>query len=197
MVDSKRYNPSNKRFQKHTQSFVEGKTMKGHLAGKDKDKNKYKIEGVLVRVNKNALNSDGWHVKIEKKTVKCNYGDNIVYLPPCIEQGDWYIPKAKCEVEVSIDEKSKIRTITKIKDPNKKPISMNNNGIKLEGSGSSALEVSIDTVKVYGQQLEAENDIKIDTTNVNGLPDEIKVTDMYKDIQELKKQISGNNVNGE
>ena len=108
MVNSKRYNPSNKRFQKHTQSFVEGKTMKGHLVDEEKKGSKYKTTGELVKVNKNDLNGTGWYVKVEKKTLKCSYGDNIYYLPPYTEQGDWYFPKSKCEVEVSIDEKSKI-----------------------------------------------------------------------------------------
>lgn len=189
MVNSKRYNPSNKRFQKHTQSFVEGKTMKGHLVDGEKKRDKYKTTGELVKVNKNNLNGTGWYVKIEKKTLKCNYGDNIYYLPPYTEQGDWYFPKSKCEVEVSVDEKSKIFTITKIKDPKKQPIAMYSEGVRLEGSGTSALQVTKDVVNVSGKQMEVQNDIKIDTSETEGLPDSIRITDMYKEIQDLKNKI--------
>ena len=195
MVNSKRYNPSNKRFQKHTQSFVEGKTMKGHLVDGEKKGDKYKTTGELVKVNKNDLSGTGWYVKVEKKTLKCNYGDNIYYLPPYTEQGDWYFPKSKCEVEVSVDERSKIFTITKIKDSRRQPFAMYSDGVRLEGSGASAVQVAKDVVNVLGKQMEVQNDIKIDTSETEGLPDSIRITDMYKEIQDLKNKIGDNNVN--
>lgn len=204
MVDSKRYNPSNKRFQKHTQSFVEGKTMKGNLNQGKKDKNSYKIDGVLVKVNKNALNEDGWYVQVEKKVIRCTYGDNIIYLPPYTENGDWYMPKSKCEVEVSINEKSNINTITKMKDPKKQPITMNNDGIKLSsGTGTGEVQIIKNEINLVADnitaksEISAENEITLDTTNHKDLPNQIKITDMYREIQELKEKVSDSNVNGE
>ena len=193
MVNSKRYNPSNKRFQKHTQSFVEGKTMKGHLGEGDKNKNTSKETGVLIRVTKSKITSDGWEVKIKKKTYHCNYGDNIIYLPPHKTTELYYIPNKKCEVEVSIDKKNKIYTITKIKDKNKKPISMTNDGIKLGGNGKATIEVSKNSTKIKGENLSVENDITVDTTKQSGLPDEISITEMYKKIQVLEEKISDGN----
>lgn len=196
MVDSKRYVPSNKRFQKHTQSFVEGKTMKGHLVDKNKDKNTYKVDGFLIKVNKKALSSNGWYVKVDKKVLQCTYGDNVIYLPPHKTNGDWYIPTSKCKVEVSINEKSNKKTITRMNDPNKQPIAMDNNGIKLSGNGTGSIQVKGNEVNVSGAQLSAQNEITIDTSSQKGLPDQIKITDMYKEIQELKSKVSDNNVNG-
>ena len=37
MVDSKRYDPTITRFQKHTKSFVSGKTKKGHLNNEERE----------------------------------------------------------------------------------------------------------------------------------------------------------------
>lgn len=190
MVNMKRYNPSNKRFQKHTQSFVEGKTMKGHLAEGDKEKSKYKEEGELIRVNKQKILEDGWEVKIGKKTVFCTYGDNIVYLPKCKETDMYYIPKKKCEVEVSIDEKSKIKTITRIRDDSKQPIAMNYQGVTLSGNGTASIKIAENVAEVVGEHLAVQNDVKVDTTKEADLPDEISVTDMYRKIQVLEEKIN-------
>lgn len=190
MVNTKRYNPSNKRFQKHTQSFVEGKTMKGHLGEGDKKGDKKKETGELIRVNRQKINENGWEVKVDKKKYHCTYGDNIIYLPPCKKTDKYYIPKKKCEVEVSIDEKTKLHTITKIKDKNKKPISMDNNGVKLNGSGKASVTVKEDKTEITGSHLAVQNDVKVDTTEQDGLPDEISLTDMYKKIQVIEEKLS-------
>lgn len=196
MVDSKRYNPSNKRFQEHTKHFIEGTTLKGHLNEEKKKKDKYKTTGNLVRIVKAKLYSNGWEVKIDGKKVNCNYGDNIMYLPPYTSTDLYYIPKNKCEVEVSIDEKSKIHTITRINDPNKLPISMTNDGVTIEGSGEATLKITDDNIELEGNidiSGKVQDDIKVDTTKEEDLPDEISLVEMYKDIQILKDQVSDNN----
>lgn len=209
MVDTKRYNPSNKRFQKHTQSFVEGKTMKGHLGEGDKEKGVRKDTGELIRVNRQRILEDGWEVRINKKTFFCTYGDNVVYLPKHKTTDMYYIPVKKCEVEVSFDEKTKIRTITRMKDDTKQPIAMDYQGVTLKGSGTASIEVKEDTVElgddnasikvsdnsttITGNQLAVQNDVKVDTTNHEDLPDEISVTDMYRKIQILEEKISDSN----
>lgn len=193
MVDTKRYNPSNKRFQKHTQSFVEGKTLKGHLGEGDKEKGKYKETGELIRVNKQKILSNGWEVKIDKKTIFCTYGDNIVYLPKHKTTDTYYIPVKKCEVEVSIDEKSKIKTITRIIDDTKQPIAMDYQGVTLQGSGTASIKVAENVAEVVGEHLAVQNDVKVDTTNEDDLPDEISVTEMYRKIQVLEEKISDSN----
>lgn len=184
MVNVKKYTPSNKRFQKHTQSFVEGKTMKGHLNDDKKKGNNKKEKGNLVRVIKAKLYEDGWEVEKDKKKYLCTYGDNIVYLPPYTETELYYIPKDKCEVEFTTDKK--IHTITRINHPKKQPIAMTNKGITLKGSGIAEVSISEDNTTVTG-------DIIVDTTKEEGLPDEISVIDLYKQVQVLQEQVSDNN----
>ena len=195
MVDSKRYSPTIKRFQEHTKNFVEGKTKKGHLTDEDRKADDHKREeGILKRVIINKIRSNGWEVKVDKKTYMCTYGDNIIYLPPYTKTKEYYIPKSKCKVEVNIDKKSKIYTITKINDENKQPIEMNNEGLTLQGSGLSSLSVVGDVVEVEGEYLQAANDIKIDTTNDKDLPNEISVKSLYQQVQIIQEQInSGTN----
>ena len=190
MVDSKRYDPSIKRFQEHTQSFVSGKTKKGHLNSDERTAKDHKrLDGELKRVHKNKLYERGWEVYVDKKKYMCTYGDNIIYLPPYTETTEYYVPKKKCEVEITVDEKSKIYTITRINDINKQPIELSNHGVVLQGKGLSSVSVTDDIVKTEGDHLLAENDVKIDTTKDKDLPDEISVKKLYKRVQILQKQI--------
>ena len=130
MVDSKRYDPTITRFQKHTKSFVSGKTKKGHLNNEErKEGDVINEEGILVRIDKKQIQGKGWRVEIDKKPYNCSYyGNSFLFLPNCTETDTYYIPKKECKVEVSIDKKSKIYTITKIKglktSPNQQLISI-------------------------------------------------------------------------
>lgn len=187
MVDSKRYDPTITRFQKHTKSFVSGKTKKGHLNNDEREAGDVtKEEGILVKVNKNNLYGKGWEVKIGEKTVMCTYGDNIIYLPDCTLNGSYYMPKKECKVEVSIDKKSKINTITRIKDSNKKPITMMNDGITLKSNGEASITINNDTTTISG-------DVVINTSSNNDLPDEISINDLYKRIESIESKLSDNN----
>ena len=193
MVDSKRYTPTNERFRKHTQNFVSEKTKKGHLNDKEKDKGDVsKEDGKLVKVYKKLMKKNGWIVKVDGKEYHCSYGDNIVFLPPCTDKGTYYVPKKECLVEVSIDKKSKIYTITRMKDPNKQPIEMMNDSISLQGSGAAELKVEADKTKVSGESLDVEGDVnvdgdvKIDTSKDKDLPDSISLKSLYKEVQILK-----------
>ena len=204
MVDSKRYDPTITRFQKHTKSFVSGKTKKGHLDDDDdKKKGVIKEEGELVKVNSKNLYGKSWEVKVDNKTYMCTYGDNIIYLPPYNKNGSFYVPKKKCLVEISIDKKSKIYTITRMIDPDKQPITMTNDGITLQSKGLASLTLTEDTAAIGGNELSVEGDlsvdgdIEIDTSKDEDLPDKISVTDLYKKVQKIEVQLSDSNDNGE
>ena len=190
MVDSKRYDPTITRFQKHTQSFVSGKTKKGHLNKDDDERGTedvVKEEGVLVKVNWKDLYGKSWEVKIGNKTYKCSYGDNIIYLPPYNTNGSYYIPKKECKVEVSIDKKSKIYTITRILDDEKQPITMTNDAIKIQANGTASLKVEEKKVSVTG-------DVVVDTSkNKDVKTDKISLTDLYKQVQNIELKLSDKN----
>ena len=138
------------------------------------------------------MKKNGWIVKVDGKEYHCSYGDNIVFLPPCTDKGTYYVPKKECLVEVSIDKKSKIYTITRMKDPNKQPIEMMNDSISLQGSGAAELKVEADKTKVSGESLDVEGDVnvdgdvKIDTSKDEDLPDSISLKSLYKEVQILK-----------
>lgn len=195
MVDTKRYDPTITRFQKHTKSFISGKTKKGHLNNDEREPGDVvKEEGILVKVDKNNMYGKGWEVKVGNQTLQCSYGDNIVYLPECTLNGSYYLPKKECKVEVSIDKKSKINTITRIKDANKTPISMSNEEISIQVGDDTSLTVANDGAKISGTSLSVDGDVTINTSKDNDLPDKISITELYKKMELIESKLSDNNV---
>ena len=196
MVDSKRYDPTITRFQKHTKSFVSGKTKKGHLNNEEREAGDVvKEEGILVQVDRNNLQGKTWLVEVGGKRYPCTYGDNIIYLPPCVKNGNYYQPKQECKVEVSIDKKSKIYTITRILSEDKQPIFMVDNQISLQGNGTASLTVESDKTSISGVELSVEGDIKVDTTKDDDVStDSISVKELYKKVQIIESKLSDNNV---
>ena len=203
MVDSKRYDPTITRFQKHTKSFVSGKTKKGHLGTGEREAGDYvKEEGVLVKINKNDLQGASWEVKVGNKTYNCSYyGNSFLFLPNCTENGNYYIPKKEYKVEVSIDKKSKIYTITKIKglkmSSNEQLISiMEGDKINIKGGENSSITIDENKTSIKGEGLSVEGDvsvegdIKIDTSKQEDLPNSISVTNLYKRVQILESKLS-------
>lgn len=206
MVDSKRYDPTITRFQKHTKSFVSGKTKKGHLENEDREAGDViNEEGVLVRIIKKDIQGKGWKVKVDEKIYNCSYyGNSFLFLPNCTETDTYYIPKKECKVEVSIDKKSKIYTITKIKglktSPNQQLISIiEGDKIDIKGGGKASVSVKQEKTAISGDGLEVEGDVdvegdvKIDTSKDEDLPDKISMTELYKKVQVLEEQLNSKN----
>lgn len=206
MVDSKRYDPTITRFQKHTKSFVSGKTKKGHLNNEDREAGDViNEEGVLVRIIKKDIQGKGWEVKVDGKPYKCSYyGNSFLFLPNCTETDTYYIPKKECKVEISIDKKSKIYTITKIKglktSPNQQLISIiEGDKIDIKGGGKASVSVKQEKTAISGDGLEVEGDVevsgdvKVDTSKDKDLPDKISMTELYKKVQVLEEQLDSKN----
>lgn len=206
MVDSKRYDPTITRFQKHTKSFVSGKTKKGHLNNEErKEGDVINEEGILVRIDKKQIQGKGWEVEVDKKKYKCSYyGNSFLFLPNCTETDTYYIPKKECKVEISIDKKSKIYTITKIKglktSPNQQLISIiEGDKIDIKGGGKASVSVKQEKTAISGDGLEVEGDVdvegdvKIDTSKDEDLPDKISMTELYKKVQVLEEQLNSKN----
>lgn len=195
MVDSKRYDPTITRFQKHTKSFVSGKTKKGHLNKEERENGDViKEEGILISVDGRDLLGKTWKVRVGQKDYMCSYGDNIIYLPECTKNGNFYFPKSECRVEISIDKKSKINTIIRIKDPTKQPIAMIDKQISLQGNGNASLTVEENKTTIAGDGLSVENDIEIDTSNDDSISaDKISITELYKTVQIIQTKLSEDN----
>lgn len=186
MVNSKRYDPTITRFRKHTQGFVSGKTKKGHLQNEENDKGDvFKDEGELIKIIKKKKDDDGWVVKVSGKTYNCTYGDNIRYMPDCTDTGEYLVPKKKCKVEVSIDKKSKIYTITRIIDKSKTTISASSTDINLNSGGKASVNIGQDKTNV-SQDLSVNGDITFNTDD----EEEISMADMYGRIKNLELKLS-------
>ena len=190
MVDSKRYDPTITRFQKHTKSFVSGKTKKGHLNREPGDV--AKADGILVKIDKKKKSSNGWLVKVQGKEYWCSC-DDLGNVPDVTETEAYLLPKKKCEVEVSIDKASKIYTITKIKTSKVPQITTDLDKIILKTKGNSKITIEKDSTTISGKQVKVENDVKVDTTNHNDLPDEISLVSLYRQVQAIQNSLSDNN----
>lgn len=123
MVKTTNYNPTNKRFRKHFQDFASTKAKKGHLNENDRDTDEIKHErGVLVRIEKAKITSDGWIVEVgkdeNKKTYNCTNTTGVLSIPDSTETDLYYVPNSTIDVDITIDTVSSIYQITRIKSLN-------------------------------------------------------------------------------
>lgn len=128
--------PTNKEFKNNFQGLASTRVKKGHLTGKEKKpEDNAKEVGTLVRINRAKLYENGWEVKVgtgnDAVTYNCSYGDGVMYIPDSTITKQYFVPKGKVEVEVTIDKKSKIYTITKLNTDNKKAVAVYENLLTL------------------------------------------------------------------
>lgn len=124
MVKAKSYTPTNKRFRRHFQDIAQTSTKKGHLGNQEREQEDIVAEkGILVRIDKNKLSTNGWEVEVgvgdDKKTYNCVNGTGELTMPECIESQQYFTPKLTTSVDVLLDNVSKIYTITRIRSLNK------------------------------------------------------------------------------
>lgn len=157
MVKSNSYTPTNKYFRNKFQDFASTKTKKGHLDNSDDKEGTKTLTGVLVKVSKQKMYTDGWLVETtDKKQYWCSYGDGVIALPDSTESSEYYTPKKKIEVEVNIDEDNKVYILTRLKDPNKKPIALYSDKLEISTNTNS------DTNKDNSAKIEiSKNDISL------------------------------------
>lgn len=123
MVKTTSYSPTNKRFRSHFQDFASTKAKKGHLNNNERDTDEIKHErGVLVKIEKNKIDSNGWIVEVgqgeNKKTYECSNVTGVLSVPDSTETDLYYIPTYTVDVDVTIDTVSAIYQITRIKSVN-------------------------------------------------------------------------------
>lgn len=157
MVKSNGYTPTNKYFRNKFQDFASTKTKKGHLNKSGDDEGTKTLTGVLVKVSKQKMYDNGWLVETtDKKQYWCSYGDGVLCLPDSVESKEYYTPKKNVEVEISVDEDNKIYTITRLKDPNKKPLALYSDTLEI------SLNTNTDTNKDNSASIQvSQNDISL------------------------------------
>lgn len=162
MVKSNGYTPTNKYFRNKFQDFASTKTKKGHLNNQDEEEGAKKLTGKLVKIDRKKIYTDGWLVETtDGKQYWCSYGDGVVCLPDVTESDSYYVPKKQIDVEISIDEDNKVYTLTRLKDPNKKPIALYSDKLELSVNtnektnkdNTAKIEVSKNDVKIMGQTI--------------------------------------------
>lgn len=184
MVGIKKRSPTNKEFKSNFQKLASTKTKKGHLTNQEKEADDIaKKTGILVKINRKKLYENGWEVKVgtgnDAVTYMCSYGDGVMYIPDSTITDAYFVPKGKVEVEITIDKKTKIYTITKINTNNKKPIALFENVLTL--STDTNTESSKNTASIV---------LSKDSVNINSDNVVIKDSDDNQiDLKESQKQI--------
>lgn len=190
MTGIKKRSPTNKEFKTNFQKLASTATKKGHLTDQTKKADDNAVEiGTLVRIVRDKMYENGWEVKVgtgsESKTYMCSYGDGVLCIPESTVTDQYLVPKEKTEVEVSIDKKSKIYTIKKIKTNNTKPIALyddlltisTNTNTNTNGNVSASIEVSNDSVNLK------TNSVKITSDN-----EEIDLVKSHKTVKSLSEE---------
>lgn len=170
MTGIRKRSPTNKEFKTNLQGLASTKTKKGHLNNQEKKADDNAIEtGVLVRIHKDKLYKNGWEVKIgtgsDAVTYMCSYSDSVLHIPDSTVTDQYYIPKQKTEVDVIIDKKSKIYTITKINTLNKKPLVLYEDNLMISTNTNTDTNSSVKTL------------IEISEDSINIKSDNIIITD--------------------
>lgn len=200
MTGTKRRSPTNKEFKKNFENFASKRMKKGHLNDSQERKSGDNTleEGILVRIHRKKLYKNGWEVKVgtgkDAKTYMCSYDNGVVDIPDSTETKQYYIPKKKIKVEVSIDKKTKIYKITKIKTQSKNTatlykkllkISTNNDENSSEKSKTS-LEISDNSINIKSNNVTItdEDDNEIDLIESNK-----KLNKVEEDHEETKTKL--------
>lgn len=162
MVKSNSFTPTNKFFRNKFQDFASTKTKKGHLDKSDDKEGTKTLTGVLIKVSKQKMYDDGWLVETsDKKQYWCSYGDGVLALPDSTESEQYYVPKKKIEAEITVDEDNKVYILTRLKDPNKKPIALyadkleisTNTNTDTNKDNTAKIEVSKNDISLYGKTI--------------------------------------------
>lgn len=196
MTGIRKRSPTNKEFKTNFQGLASTKTKKGHLNNQQEKKpsDNAKENGILVRIHKNKLYENGWEVKVgtgnEAVTYMCSYGDAVLYIPESTLTGKYYVPKQKTEVEVTIDKKSKIYTITKINTLNKKPIALYENNLTISTNTNTDTNSNVTTsIEVSNDSVNIKSDnVTITDSNNNKIDLVATQTTTAQQIIDLKEQ---------
>ena len=206
MVGIKKRAPTNKEFRNHFQDFASTKTKKGHLNSKSQKSKNSKEIGVLVRIIRDKLYENGWEVEVgtgkKKKTYMCSLDSSVLYIPDSEITEKYLVPKQKTEVEITIDTKSQIYRITKIKSRNIKPIALfedvltisTNTNTDTNSDVSASIELSKDTVNIKSDNVKItdSNNKQIDLI---GLQIEVETLNqekqaLWEKIENIEKQVT-------
>ena len=208
MVKSNRYNPSNKKFTDHFQKLSGTKTKKGHLnENGERDSEEVLVRtGGLVKVEKAKRNSNGWQVEVgtgsDKKTYNCVNSTGTLVIPAYTDSKTYFVMKEKVTVDVTIDNVSKIYSITRIHGT-QSLINMRDNQITItdtpitnDRKQTTNITVAKNTVKLESDNINLKGDSVFENTVtvmdkiiIEGSIDAPEIKELQKENASLKSEI--------
>lgn len=200
MTGTKKRSPTNKEFKKNFENFASKRMKKGHLNDSQERKSGDNTleEGILVKIHRKKLYKNGWEVKVgtgkDAKTYMCSYDNGIVDIPDSTETKNYYIPKQKTKVEVSIDKKTKIYKITKIKTNGKNTGTLYKKILKISTDNDenskdkpkASLEISDKIIKMKSENVIITDD---DDNEIDLIESNDKLNKVEEDHNETKTKL--------
>ena len=186
MVKDNRYNPTNKKFKDKFQGLAGTKTKKGHLTKQDRDEDDVVFDsGQLVKIEKAKILTNGWIVDVSGNTYHCSNDSSIIEIPDYTETSQYYIPKSKTTVDVSLDKQSNIYKVLRLKSLTKNYISSKDGVVTITNplNKTSALPSNLVTQKN-----------KSTTVQDNKEVDGIKIKDEALDLSSVRVGLTGNKI---
>ena len=193
MTGIKQRSPTNKEFKTNFQGLAATRVKKGHLNNTQERKpgDSETEEGVLKRINRKKLYDNGWEVEVgtgkDVKKYMCSYAGNVVYIPDSTVTKEYFVPKGKVKVDVQIDKKNKIYSITKIKTNNKTPATLFQDKLKIavdtdenKSSTNASVELSKQNINLTAKS------VVIST----GEDDDDEDIDLLEDNKNIKEELS-------
>ncbi len=208
MVKTTSYNPTNKRFRKHFQDFASTKAKKGHLNDNDRDTDEIKHErGVLVKIEKAKITSDGWIVEVgqdeNKQTYNCTNTTSILSIPDSTETDLYYVPNSTIDVDITIDTVSSIYQITRIKSLNNHVAYQVDGDLVIGDTGTTSSSDDAETGKITISKtkitIDGDNVVNGNTKTENlSVKNKFKIGDMdvaitIKSLQDENKNLTEKN----
>ncbi|MBR1610721.1 MAG: hypothetical protein IJ672_04415 [Methanobrevibacter sp.] len=191
MTGIKKRAPTNKEFKGHFQGLAGTRVKKGHLNNQEEKKpeDNAKENGELIRIHKKKLYEKGWEVKVgtgkDAVTYMCSYGDAVLCIPDSNITEEYYIPKNKTNVEVTIDKKSKIYTVTKINSPNVKPIALYEDNLVISTNTNTDTNSKEDTAIEVSKK-----SVNIKSSSVTITDADDNTIDLFESHDQTNQQIS-------
>lgn len=115
----------------------------------------YNTEGILISINPDKVNSNGWRVKVDDyKVFDCTYTSDVRVMPEYIIRGnnEW-IPKNTVKAQVSVDTVMQTYNILKITIGEELPVELEPGTTNITHEDKSSISLSNDGVLLNGENL--------------------------------------------
>lgn len=150
-------------------------------------------EGVVVSIDKDKINGEGWTVKDEEgNTYLCNIASNMYQLPETEDYGGMYYPTDKVTVKITINPVLRTNTITEITSLGEEEESLDLSKWKHEDKATKIIASPKSAISISGALISFNYD---NANEVTADETEVKTKGKKTNISTEDLEINSNNIN--